>query len=499
MTILRQKKYNKKEQEQFESYVAILSAGKEAGCPLDQMENFTKASVALQPHQLHFCSYARQCDLTDGPTAIMFGGGRGAAKTHGVWAQVFCDDCQRFPGLKVLILRKVGKANKEQINDYRSKLLHVLPHNYRQQDGEILFPNGSKVILGNFKDEKDIDKYLGQEYDLIAISESNQLTFSKKKFILTCLRTSKSGWRPRCYEDTNPGGIGMAENKKIYYDPFKNKAEKETRYVHCTVYDNRFVNAEYVTQLETLVGWQRKAWLDGSWEFAAGSYFTNFIEDYHVYPNSKADFKNADFRRWWLSYDYGFSHNAAAILFGQTKDGFTCAVDEYCESEEVIWEQAENIKSMVKGYGIEIEDLDYIVAGKDCFDRSADSEKEGQGKTFAEAFSLCGLTMSQAYDDRQNGFKQCHSLFGDISRNVPAKGFISAKCVNLIDQIKKAQHSIKRSGDVEKFNADEEGNGGDDCLDAWRKGVASDPSTCITWAKPLQVSGFQPAMLRLGQ
>ena len=64
---------------------------------------------------------ARLCDLDspDSPTAIMYGGGRGAAKTHGVWAQVFADDCQRFPGLKCLILRKIGKANKEQVDDLR--------------------------------------------------------------------------------------------------------------------------------------------------------------------------------------------------------------------------------------------------------------------------------------------------------------------------------------------------------------------------------------------
>jgi hypothetical protein len=63
------------------------------------------------------------------------------------------------------------------------KFVRVMPHEYKQQAAEIHFPNGSKVILGNYKGERDLDRYMGQEYDLIYCMESNQLTFAKKKFI----------------------------------------------------------------------------------------------------------------------------------------------------------------------------------------------------------------------------------------------------------------------------------------------------------------------------
>jgi hypothetical protein len=512
MPSLKPKKLSKTQQAEFDAYMGILMAGKEAGCPQDQMDNFQKAGIVLQPKQLSFCAAARLCDIEGGPTGIMAGGGRGGSKTFALWAQLWCDDCQRFPGLKGLILRKVGKANKEQINDYRGRLLRGLEHNYRQQDGEILFANGSKVLVGNFKDEKDIDKYLGQEYDVICISESNQLTFTKKKFILTCLRTSKAGWRPRVYEDTNPGGVGMAENKKIYYEPWKKQCERETRYIHFTVHDNKFVNREYVEQLETLTGWQRKAWLFGDWEFAAGAFFTNFLPDIHVYPrpinaaekakyivDGKAitipdqfDFQDKDFIRWFLAYDFGFAHNAAAVLCGETRGRITCFVDEYCESEQVISEQAENIKYMVKRHGLEWEDLDFAVAGKDCFNRNED------GKTIAQLFEAEGLFFEQADMDRINGWKRMHALFGDISANIQPKGYVHSRCVNLIDQIGKAQHSIKRPGDIEKFNASPEtGEGGDDVLDSARFICASDPSIALQWATPLNLTTFQPAILQL--
>jgi len=50
---------------------------------------------------------------------------------------------------------------------------------------------------------------------------------------------------------------------------------------------------------------------------------------------------------------------------------------------------------------------------------------------------------------------------------------------------------MKRPGDIEKFNADSEGNHGDDALDSWRFGISSDPSHAITFAKALPVSRYQ--------
>ena len=297
-------------------------------------------------------------------------------------------------------------------------------------------------------------------------------------------RTSKPNWRPRLYEDTNPGGVGMAENKQMYVIPWKQGRQHETgtRYIHSTVYDNKFINKEYVKQLETLTGWQRKAWLDGDWDFAAGSFFTNFVPDHHVYPNNKVQFDEKTAVRWYASYDYGFAHNAACILFAQDKSGTTYMVDEWVDSENVIFEQAENIKEMLKVHHLTPGDLYFFVAGKDCFSRNED------GKTIADAFSENGIDFSVAEVDRANGWKRCHTLFGDISANIPAKGYVHSRCKNLISQIQLAQHSEKRAGDIEKFNADTEGNGGDDALDAWRFGIASDPNHAVMFAKPIALT-----------
>ena len=87
-----------------------LALGHRIGCPRDQMDNFVAAGVVLQERQLAASAAARLCDRPDGPTAVGYGGARGGGKSHWLLAQMGADDCQRVPGLKCLLLRKVGEG-----------------------------------------------------------------------------------------------------------------------------------------------------------------------------------------------------------------------------------------------------------------------------------------------------------------------------------------------------------------------------------------------------
>jgi hypothetical protein len=480
-------------------YKAYLELGLDCGCAVNQMDNFFKAGVFLQRKQLEFCALARKCDEVDGPKDVMMGGGRGASKTHGVLGQIFCDDCQRQPGLKVLVLRKVGRSNREQVQDFRKKLLGRLPHKYREQASTIGFENDSMVVLGNFKDERDIDKYLGLEYDLIHIVESNQLTLTKKMNILSCLRTNKAEWRPRCYEDTNPGGIGHFHNKQIFVEPWREKREVETRYVHATVDDNAFVDKGYKEYLEKLNGWQREAWLYGSWDFLAGAYFTNFRDDWHVYPNQNVNFIKSSARRWFGAFDYGFGHRSAFILFAQDQQDNIYAAGEYTESELTPSDHAEGIKALLRRHQLEPSDLESIVAGHDCFHRKED------GNTIAQTYAENGLDFSPAENARVNGWQRILDGFGDFNTGTKPVIFINRDCIHLVAQIKMAQHSEKIPGDVQKFDyvakdiemMGEDAGEGDDCLDAFRYGIFSNAERGISFAAPISITGFQPAMLAI--
>src|SRR5512143_616930 len=164
-----------------------LTLGLRAGCPRDQLDNFASASIVLQERQLLASAAARLCDRADGPTAVGYGGARGGGKSHWLLAQMGADDCQRVPGLKCLLLRKVGKANMEHFEDLRRRLFTGLAHEFSAYRGVLTFGNGSRIIAGHFQAEKDIDAYLGLEYDVIGIEEAQRATNAK---LVVCLENN---------------------------------------------------------------------------------------------------------------------------------------------------------------------------------------------------------------------------------------------------------------------------------------------------------------------
>src|SRR5512141_2021821 len=156
-----------------------MAMGQRAGCPRDQMRNFAGADVVLQERQLAASAAARECDRVDGPTAVGYGGARGGGKSHWLLAQMGVDDCQRVPGLKCLLLRKVGKANMEHFEDLRQRLFGGLPHEFTAYRGILTFANGSRIIAGHFQSGSDVDAYLGLGYDVIGIEEAATLSSRK--------------------------------------------------------------------------------------------------------------------------------------------------------------------------------------------------------------------------------------------------------------------------------------------------------------------------------
>jgi hypothetical protein len=446
--------------------------GRRAGCPQDQMQRFERADVILQQRQLVASAAARLCDAPDGPTAIGYGGARGGGKSHWLLAQMGADDCQRVPGLKCLLLRKVGKANLEHFEDLRRRLFGKLKHDFSAFRGVLTFANGSRIIAGHFQNEKDIDAYLGLEYDVIGIEEATTLTARKYQDISTCCRTSKPNFRPRIYSTTNPGGVGHGWYRTKFVLPMLEKRETETRFIPARVTDNRWNNPEYVRVLQNLSGWQKRAWLDGDWDIAAGQYFTTLRRDVHVVQ----DFDETRAREWFVALDYGFAHYTVALLGCTDGDGNIFVVDEHAERLWLPERHAAAIKAMLARHKIGnrklgVEDLKRIVAGADVFSRQSD------GTTIAAQYAKHGLSLRVANTDRVNGWAEILTRFGDIDGGIRPTLFIHKRCGRLLETLPALQHDPNRPEDVLKVDADEDGIGGDDCADALRYLVATKSRT----------------------
>jgi phage terminase large subunit len=451
---------------ELERYIAV---GRAAGCPAEQMDKFVRAGVILQERQLAASAAARLCDQTDGPTAVGYGGARGGGKSHWLLAQMGADDCQRVPGLKCLLLRKVGKANMEHFEDLRRRLFTGLVHEFSAYRGVLTFGNGSRIIAGHFQAEKDIDAYLGLEYDVIGIEEATTLSSRKHQDITTCCRTSKPNWRPRIYSTTNPGGIGHAWYRTRFVLPFLENRETETRFVPARVNDNAFNNPEYQRVLEGLTGWQRRAWLDGDWDLAAGQFFTTFRRDVHVV----ADFDETRAREWFCALDYGFAHYTVVLLACTDGDGNAFVVDEHAERLWLPQRHAGAVKAMLGRHGLEVSQLRRFVAGADVFSRQAD------GTTIAQQYQREGIKLRPANMDRVNGWAEILQRLGEPGSGLPPEAkilpslFIHQRCGRLVETLPSMQHDPHRPEDVLKVDCDEDGVGGDDAADCLRYLVAT--------------------------
>jgi hypothetical protein len=86
--------------------------------------------------------------------------------------------------------RWIGKANLEHFEDLRRRLFGRLNHEFSAFRGILSFANGSRIIAGHFQNEKDIDAYLGLEYDVIGIEEATTLTARKCAGARESLRAS---------------------------------------------------------------------------------------------------------------------------------------------------------------------------------------------------------------------------------------------------------------------------------------------------------------------
>src|SRR5437870_11134340 len=135
----------------------------------------------------------------------------------------------RLRGVKCRVVRKVGEADVEHFEELRRRLFEKLADVFAAFRGILTFANGSRIIAGHFQNERDIDAYLGLEYDVIGVEEATTLTSRKYSVISTCCRTSRPNWRPRMYSTTNPGGIGHAWYRARFVLPFQSRKEAETR------------------------------------------------------------------------------------------------------------------------------------------------------------------------------------------------------------------------------------------------------------------------------
>lgn len=440
----------------------LLRQAKAAGCPRDQIERFLAAGYVPLPKQLLFHAAARQADRPGAADKIALGGARGPGKSHAIFAQIALDDCQRQPGLRVLFLRKVGKAARESADALRNKVLKNVPHVFNRQEGIIKFPNGSTIITGHFQHEKDIEQYIGLEYEVLAIEEYTQLSKTKIEMIRGSRRSSKPGWRPRDYISTNPGGIGHTHFKADFVEPARRGREKDTRFFDATYKDNPWLDQGYITYLKSLTGILGRMWRDGDWDVGAGQYFVHW--DYTQHVISKWLYWPVP-AHWdvWAGFDYGFGHPTSVHFYTEV-NGTLYTIAEHIKPYWLPKQHAAALREIAERIGRDIRHITFY-AGHDCFSR------ESSGRTIAEQYADEGINLVPANVNREQGAAAMLERLGDPREGISPTWYILDTCPVLAETIPAMQTHPNNAKDVIKVDADEAGEGGDDPYDSARYGL----------------------------
>ncbi len=427
----------------------------------EQLENFVAAGYVPQRKQLEFHAAARLCDRPDGPTQIGFGGARGPGKSHASFAQLALDDCRRIPGLKALYLRLSAKQAREQSDDLRRVVLKRVPHRYIRSEGLVTFPNGSRIVIGHFRNENDVDQYLGLEYDVILIEEATTLSDTKYRALRDSNRTSKD-FRPRIYTTANPGGIGHVWYKNRFVDPYRNKQEADTRFIPATIEDNIVIDPDYRRKLEENTGWKLRAHRYGDWEIAAGQFLDSFRYEEHVIE----PFPIPPEWHCFMGMDYGYKHPTVFLLLAEDGDDNIYVIDEHVQSGWLPQQHAQAVKAMVERNGVSEEALWHVYSGPDIFAKRSEL-------TISDRYNEEDLYFNKAETDRIQGANEVRTRLGNVDMGIPPSLFIFNRCRRLIECLPNLQNDPKNPEDVLKVNVNEESLGGDDTYDALRYAVTT--------------------------
>ena len=382
---------------------------------------------------------------------IGYGGARGGGKS---WAVRFKAAAMalRYNSITELVLRR---TYPELLHNHILPLQAILRGvaRYKETDKTFYFPNGSRIIFGYCDSDRDVNRYQGQEYDVIFMDEATHFTEFMFDRLKVCIRGT-NGLPKRFYLTCNPGGVGHEWVKRLFITKNYRTGEVPDDYtfIKATVYDNKELmehDPEYVQQLESLPPDLRKAWLEGSWDLFAGQFFPEFTPDVHVI----APIMIQSHWRKYIALDYGTDMLAAYwIALDERGNGYVYRELYEGRDNHKGANNAGHIASAAAERILELtgddEQIELVLAPPDLWNKQSQT-----GRSTADTFDDHGLYLTKVSNDRINGWfamKEWLRVVPDEQGEPTAKLRIFNTCKNLIRCIPALQYDEKIVNDAAK-------------------------------------------------
>lgn len=429
--------------------------------------------------------------LEDKHKFIAYGGARGGGKSWAVRIKAILF-CFRYPGIKVMIVRKTYPELQEN---------HILPicellgcysddpqlhaADYNDAKKHIVFPNGSRILFRYCDDDRDAQRFQGTEVDIMFIDEATQQSEERIQKLTACVR-GVNDFPKRIYYTCNPGGVGHGWVKRLFIDRDFREGENPDDYsfIRSLVTDNEALmkaDPDYIKKLEALPPRLREAWLYGSWDIFQGQFF----EDFRVTPDLKKaaaagfteDAEELKRQRrfthviepfkppagWSIlrSYDFGYGRPYSCAWWALDYDGVLYRIMELygCTGEPNVGLRESPDKQFQTIARIEREHPWLTgrsivgVADPSIWDSS-------RGESIAETAARCGVYFSPGDNRRIPGWMQCHYRLQFDGRGYP-RMYVFDNCRDFIRTVPLLQYSRTVPEDLNT-------EGEDHAADEWR-------------------------------
>src|SRR5579859_5330790 len=401
---------------------------------------------------------------------VLYGGSAGGGKTAAIVAEAL-RACARYPGIRVLILRRSYDELAESIYPEFQRFAwgEALGGRLNKTEKEVAFPNRSLIRLRYMETLDDASRRQGGAYQLVFVDERTLLA-------------PGIGIR----STSNPGGPGHGEVRARYIDPTEHGRKVVTddhgltvRFIPAKATDNPHLDEAYFRRLDAIPDPARRAAMrDGDWGQFAGQMFPELRWDRHsVDPFTLP----ASWRRY-CSVDWGYTA-PWAVLWGAVDEDGRCGA--YREIYETRVSEAEQAKRILASEG----EAEHIAAR---YGDDAMFATRGDAKAISRIYSDNGVHLTPAGKgpgSRVSGWQRVHSYLAEGPACLMHRGMGWETCpmIHFFRTLPKTWWELSNlphatRGDPEDANS----SAPDHLMDAlryWLLNVGGGAEAWINWAK----------------
>lgn len=380
---------------------------------------------------------------------VLYGGAAGGGKSAALVAEGL-RACARYPGLRVLLLRRTYDELEESIFPALRKFGMGTAAGARWNGSarELRFTNGSLFRFRYLDSLDDASHRQGGEYQLLLVDELTLMAPGVVD-ILRYERLRSAGGLPvlGVRATSNPGGPSHAEVKDRYITATGYGREVVTddhgltvRFIPAKATDNPHLDAGYRARLDAIPDPARRAAMrDGDWDQFAGMMFSEYRHERHT-------LEPVTLPAAWSRYngiDWGFAKPWAVLWAAADEDGRVWVYRELYQTEVGEADQAARILAAEDG-------------GEHVAARWADDAMwatRGDAKPIAHVYAENGVPLTPAGKgpgSRIAGWQRWHSYLAEIPAcphhrsmgwDTCPRIHIFRTCVNLIKELRALPHA----------------------------------------------------------